>query len=96
MCELSRSLSSIEDTLYEVKSEVRDLDIKPIVDIDYDDEFESLENQIKVLSKKINVLAEITLKLSGVDTYKMTKKDLRKRIRKDVDELSADFDLFIK
>ena len=91
MCELSRSLSNIEDTLYDVRSGVRDLEIEPTVNVDT----EGIENQIKVLSKKINILAEITLKLSGVDTYKMTKKDLRKRIRKDVDELSANFNLYI-
>tara|TARA_B100001996_G_scaffold355711_1_gene318517 strand:- start:1212 stop:1487 length:276 start_codon:yes stop_codon:yes gene_type:complete len=90
MCELSRSLSNIEDTLYEVKSDVRDMpcDTSSYSRLD-------IESDIRNLSKKIDILAEITLKLSGVDTYKMTNTDLRKRIRKDVDELSANFNLYI-
>ena len=34
MCEISRSISSLEDTLYDVKSDIRDIEMEVNVDTD--------------------------------------------------------------
>ena len=90
MCEISRSISSLEDTLYDVKSNIRDIEME--VNVDTDD----FEKAVKQLNVKINSLAELFLKLAGVDVYKIDKLDKRVRHRKDVAELSSKFKLEVK
>ena len=90
MCEISRSISNLEDTLYDVKSNIRDIEME--VNVDTDD----FEKAVKQLNLKFNSLAELFLKLAGVDVYKIDKLDKRVRHRKDLAELSSEFDLQVK
>ena len=90
MCEISRSISNLEDTLYDVKSNIRDIEME--VNVDTDD----FEKAVKQLNLKFNSLAELFLKLAGVDVYKIDKLDKRVRHRKDVSELSSKFKLEVR
>ncbi|OUW68823.1 MAG: hypothetical protein CBD62_00990 [Candidatus Pelagibacter sp. TMED202] len=90
MCEISRSISNLEDTLYSIKSEIRDIDIRPDVST------YTFEEEVRELNEKFNFMAELFCKLAGVDVYKTDKLDKRVRHRKDVSELSSEFDLQVK
>ena len=90
MCEISRCISNLEDTLYDVKSNIRDIEME--VNVDTDD----FEKAVKQLNLKFNSLAELFLKLAGVDVYKIDKLDKRVRHRKDVSELSSKFKLEVR
>ena len=90
MCEISRSIDNLGDGIYDIKSQIRDIEME--VNVDTDD----FERAVKQLNAKFNSLAELFLKLAGVDVYKIDKLDKRVRHRKDVAELSSKFKLEVK
>lgn len=90
MCEISRGIDNLQDEIYNVKSQIRDIETDVYVDTS------SFEKEVKRLNKKFNLLAELFLKLAGQDVYITDKLDKRVRHRKDVDELSSKFNLQIR
>ena len=90
MCEISRSIDNLGDKVYDIKEAIRDIDISPDVST------YTFEQEVRELNVKFNTLAELFCKLAGVDVYKTDLLDKRVRHRKDVAELSSEFDLQIR
>ena len=89
MCEISRSMDNLQDEIYSVKSQIRDIETDVHVDTS------SFENEVYELNKKFNLLAELFLKLAGQDVYRKDKKDKRKNHRTTTDKLASAFDVHV-
>ena len=90
MCEISRSIDNLGDKVYDIKEAIRDIDISPDVST------YTFEQEVRELNVKFNTLAELFCKLAGVDVYKTDLLDKRVRHRKDVAQLSSEFDLQVR